>query len=325
MPVWTVSLTCFTVIVLVKRNTLSARHITPSIFLPLISVMTLGTTGGIVCRYGVGMSARIAVPLFVMGYMAIGYAFGLSLVYYAFLAHKLMAVGVPEKSMIPTLVITVGSLGQLATTVQMLSTAASTGNSFAGYGEGLWLQGGAASSVAAVAVLVVLMAAGGAVLWIGVAWYVVLERLVRRDLPFGLTWWSWSFRWVSSYLLVSHDRFSPGVILLLMLCGAPCRVRFSFLLSFASWFPSCDTFTNHLTSGVFTTALLNLSIALNSPAFRGFVAALLVFLLIIYFANWAGTLWRTYQGIAPQRGEEDQQAREKNERYVFRSGNASDV
>jgi hypothetical protein len=76
----------------------------------------------------------------------------------------------------------------------MLSTAASTGNSFAGYGEGLWLQGGAASSVAAVAVLVVLMAAGGAVggavLWIGVAWYVVLERLVRRDLPFGLTWWS---------------------------------------------------------------------------------------------------------------------------------------
>jgi hypothetical protein len=48
-------------------------------------------------------------------------------------------------------------------------------------------------------------------------------------------------------------------------------------------------------------------------------------LLIIYFANWAGTLWRTYQGIAPQRGEEDQQAREKNERYVVRSGNASDV
>jgi hypothetical protein len=79
--------------------------------------------------------------------------------------------------------------------------------------------------------------------------------------------------------------------------------------------------------GVFTTALLNLSVALNSAAFRGLTAALLILMFIVYFGNWAGTLWRISQGVAlgipQQREEEDQQAKEKKERmdrYVVRSG-----
>lgn len=82
--------------------------------------------------------------------------------------------------------------------------------------------------------------------------------------------------------------------------------------------------------GVFTTALLNLSIALNSPAFRGLTAALLVFLFIVYFVNWGGTLYRLYTGqalgVPQQRSEEDEQAREKKEtmdRYVVRNGSGS--
>jgi hypothetical protein len=82
--------------------------------------------------------------------------------------------------------------------------------------------------------------------------------------------------------------------------------------------------------GVFTTALLNISIALNSTAFRGLTAALLIFLLIIYFVSWGFMLWRIYQGVAlgipQQREEEDQQAREKKEtmdRYVVGNGNVN--
>jgi hypothetical protein len=78
---------------------------------------------------------------------------------------------------------------------------------------------------------------------------------------------------------------------------------------------------------VFTTALLNLSIALDSPVFRGLTAALLVFLFIVYFVNWGGTLWRIWQGVAlgipQQREDEDQQAKDKKERmdrYVVRNG-----
>jgi hypothetical protein len=76
--------------------------------------------------------------------------------------------------------------------------------------------------------------------------------------------------------------------------------------------------------------LLNLSVSLNSDAFRGLTAALLIFLFIVYFGNWGGTIWRISQGVAlgipQQREEEDQQAKEKKEkmdRYVVRNGNAN--
>jgi hypothetical protein len=75
---------------------------------------------------------------------------------------------------------------------------------------------------------------------------------------------------------------------------------------------------------------LDLSISLNSDAFRGLTAALLIFLFIVYFVNWGGTIWRISQGVAlgipQQRGEEDEQAREKKEkmdRYVVRNGNGN--
>lgn len=66
------------------------------------------------------------------------------------------------------------------------------------------------------------------------------------------------------------------------------------------------------------TSLLNLSIAMNSPAFRGLVSALLVFLLIIYFFNLGFSVYRIYTGVAlgvpQQREEEKQQEQEEREK-----------
>jgi tellurite resistance protein TehA-like permease len=292
--VWTVGLTSFTFIVLAKRNIAEDRTLSPAIFLPLISVMTLGTTGGILVNYSQGMTPGMAIPLIVVAYMAIGYALFLSLMYYAFIAHKLIAVGLPAPAKIPALMITVGPMGQFATAVQVLSTAANTRGLFGAYNEGVWLKSNAASSVSAVAVLLALFTLGFAFMWITISWYIVIERAVKRDLPFGLTWWSLIFPMGKSVLV------SFLMYLLMRLIG------------------------------VFTTALLNLSIALNSAALRGLTAALLIFLFIIYFGNWAGTVWRMWQGVAlgipQQREEEDQQAREKKERmdqYIVRNGSAS--
>ena len=68
-------------------------------------------------------------------------------------------------------------------------------------------------------------------------------------------------------------------------------------------------------SGVYTTALINLSIALNSDAFRGLSAALLVLLIVLYFMNWAFTIWRLVTGVAlgipQQREEEEEEAKQK--------------
>ncbi|KAF2856146.1 hypothetical protein T440DRAFT_99275 [Plenodomus tracheiphilus IPT5] len=270
--VFTVGLCSSNVIILIKRNMTTDREMTPAIFLPLISVMTLGTTGGIICNYGVGMTPALAVPIIVVAYMAIGYALFLSLMYYTFLAHKLLAVGLPAPGKVPALVITVGPMGQFATAIQVLSTAASKRGLFAGYARGTWLQGSAASSVSAAAVLLALLALGFAFMWITVAWCIVMEHLIKRQLPFSLTWWSLIFP-----------------------------------------------------MGVFTTALLNLSNALNSSVLRGFTSALLIFMFLVYFVNWGGTVYKIYMGealgVPQQRQEEHQQAKDKKRRmdhYVMR-------
>jgi hypothetical protein len=79
---------------------------------------------------------------------------------------------------------------------------------------------------------------------------------------------------------------------------------------------------------VLTTALINLSIALNSPGFRGLSAALLVFLVILWFVNWGFTLWRVFTGVAlgipQQREEEEEQLRKAREEQSRTSGTIGD-
>jgi tellurite resistance protein TehA-like permease len=191
--VWTVVLCSASVIVLTKRSITNDRELSPAIFLPLISVMTLGTTGGIVVNYSVGMSARLAIPIIVVSYLCIGYAFFLALLYYAIYAHRLIAVGPPEMAKLPAMVITIGPLGQFATAIQVVSTAANTRGLFGSYNQGTWLTASAASSVSAASELLALMVVGFAFLWVTVAWYLVLEAAVTRKLPYSLTWWSLIF------------------------------------------------------------------------------------------------------------------------------------
>lgn len=196
---WTVTLCSASVIVLAKRSITDDRSLSPAIFLPLIAVMTLGTTGGIVTRYSVGISARLAVPIIITSYMAIGYAFFLSLLYYAIYAHRLLAVGPPMKGKLPSLVVTVGPLGQFATAIQLLSTAANTNGFFGSYNRGTWLTANAASSVSAASELIALLVIGFGFLWITVAWYLIIEAAVQRKMPYSLSWWSMIFPMGRSY------------------------------------------------------------------------------------------------------------------------------
>jgi tellurite resistance protein TehA-like permease len=139
------------------------------------------------------MTARLAIPIIVVSYLCIGYAFFLSLLYYAIYAHRLIAVGPPMKAKLPALTITVGPLGQFATAIQVVSTAANKRGLFASYNQGTWLTASAASSVSAASELIALMVIGFAFLWVTVAWYLILEAAVMRKLPYSLTWWSLIF------------------------------------------------------------------------------------------------------------------------------------
>jgi tellurite resistance protein TehA-like permease len=144
-------------------------------------------------NYSVGMSASLAIPIIVVSYLCIGYAFFLALLYYAIYAHRLIAVGPPEMAKLPAMVITIGPLGQFATAIQVVSTAANTRGLFGSYNQGTWLTASAASSVSAASELLALMVVGFAFLWVTVAWYLVLEAAVTRKLPYSLTWWSLIF------------------------------------------------------------------------------------------------------------------------------------
>ncbi|KAG9186953.1 hypothetical protein G6011_10061 [Alternaria panax] len=191
--VWTVTLCSFQVIVLAKRNIIVDYELSSAILLPLISVMTLGTTGGLIANYSVRLSASMAVPVIVTGYMCTGYAFFLALLYYAFIAHKLIAADLPPPMQIPSLVITVGPVGQFATAIQVLTSAASTRGMFGSHNQGTLLQSNAANSASAAVPLIALLALGFGFMWIIVPWYIVVEALVKRQLPSILTWWSFVF------------------------------------------------------------------------------------------------------------------------------------
>lgn len=204
--VWTVVLCSASVIVLAKRSITDDRSLSPAIFLPLIAVMTLGTTGGIVTRYSVGMSARLAIPIIITSYMAIGYAFFLSLLYYAIYTHRLLAVGPPMKAKLPSLCVTIGPLGQFATAIQLLSTAANTRGLFGSYNRGTWLTASSASSVSAASELIALLVIGFGFLWITVAWYMIIEAAIQRKMPYSLTWWSMIFPMGKVYFPRSSTR-----------------------------------------------------------------------------------------------------------------------
>ncbi|KAH0332667.1 C4-dicarboxylate transporter/malic acid transport protein, partial [Aureobasidium melanogenum] len=191
--VWTILLCSAAILVLAKRKVTDDRSLSPAIFLPTISVMTSGTTGGLLVNYSYKISARLALPVIIVSYMCIGYALFLSILLYAIYLHRLIAVGPPQPTKIPSLVITVGPLGQFATAIQLLGTAAYTRADFADYDRGAFLKASAASAVASSGVLVALLILGFALFWIATAWYILIEALLMRKLSFSLTWWSMIF------------------------------------------------------------------------------------------------------------------------------------
>jgi tellurite resistance protein TehA-like permease len=79
--VWTVLLCSWTVIMLTERGVYKEQGLSPAIFLPLISVMTEGTTGGVIVNYSAGITASMAVPMIIVSLLCIGYALFLSILY----------------------------------------------------------------------------------------------------------------------------------------------------------------------------------------------------------------------------------------------------
>ncbi|EME47133.1 hypothetical protein DOTSEDRAFT_31619 [Dothistroma septosporum NZE10] len=211
------------------------RVMTPVLFMAPVGLATAGAEAGFIPWHSYQMSARLAVPMIIVGYFALG----------------LFASGWTVAAKRPGLVILIGPCGQLSTALMTLGQAASTYMNFAKYKPSsyqpptygtFWTQE-TAQGIQGAGLLFALLFMGFAYLWAALAVIGVMDAVIKKQTTYTLTWWSVVF---------------PTVTL--------------------------------------TTAWLNLSNAMDSPAFRALVCALTVLLFIAYFANLGFTLLGLFKG-----------------------------
>lgn len=99
---------CATVIgVLAYSRRRVGRVMLPALFMPIVGVATAAVEAGSISQSAYGMSARLAVPMLVVGWFLVGLAMWMALMLYTIFLHRLMTRGWPEKPGVPALAILV--------------------------------------------------------------------------------------------------------------------------------------------------------------------------------------------------------------------------
>lgn len=99
-------------------------------------------------------------------------------------------------------------MGQSATALQVLGTAASTKGLFAGYNRGTFLQAQPANTVFTSSVMLAMLLIGFGLFWICLSYFAIAEALVQRKLHLGLIWWSTIFpmgTMATALISLSHE------------------------------------------------------------------------------------------------------------------------
>ncbi|KAK5069925.1 hypothetical protein LTR64_007893 [Lithohypha guttulata] len=242
---WSILTLLFVFIIVIRRQKGEAEggQLPPMILLPIVSIATTATTGGLIACYSAGISARMAVPVIIVSFLYVGIGMFMATFLYTLLLHKLLTTGFPAPMQIASMFLFVGPMGQSAAALQLLASAASTYGRFGGYSQGIFLQASAATPLNAACVLLALLLTGMATVWAFLALFAMLEKAFNKNL-------SWSPTWNSII------------------------------------FPL----------GTLTTSTLQLSIEMDSPAWRTITTALVIILVIMFFINLGFTTWNIIQG-----------------------------
>ncbi|PZF59323.1 C4-dicarboxylate ABC transporter [Curtobacterium sp. MCBD17_034] len=147
--------------------------------MPIVPPMVSASTGALLLPHAPDGQARITL---LWGcYVCFGMSLVASLAVIGLIWGRLSEHGVGPASMVPTLWIVLGPVGQSITAVNLLAGNAPT----------------AVGARMAHALLVLALVYGFAMLGFALLWttlaVLVTARAVRRGLPFGLTWWSFTF------------------------------------------------------------------------------------------------------------------------------------
>jgi tellurite resistance protein TehA-like permease len=180
-------------IVLFRKPMVEDRSAPTALFIPAVGTATVATSGGLITMYAYNLSARLSVPVIIVSYLVVGQGIFLALLVYAFFTHRLMVTGWPQAPKIPSLALLVGPMGQSATALQLLGTAANTGQKFSGYHKGTFLQSNPAMALDAASILISMLLFGFGVFWICIFVWALLEFAWKRQHTFTMTWWSTIF------------------------------------------------------------------------------------------------------------------------------------
>jgi tellurite resistance protein TehA-like permease len=84
------------------------RNMTPVLVMAPVGLATAAVEAGNIAVNGADMSARLAVPMIVVGYFVLGIALFVGIILYTLFFHRLLAAGLPPPAQRPALFILVG-------------------------------------------------------------------------------------------------------------------------------------------------------------------------------------------------------------------------
>ncbi|RDW75958.1 hypothetical protein BP5796_06779 [Coleophoma crateriformis] len=178
---------------LFRKNLLSLHNATPALMLPAVGVATAASTGGVMINYSSGITATLQVPVIIVGYLLLGQGLFLSLVLYTIFLLRLFTEGFVAAEKMPSLILLLGPVGQGATALLVLSSAADTAGAFAHYHEGTFLQANAASALAVASTMLSLLLFGFGVFLLCISLLAIAETMWKRELKWTMTMWSTIF------------------------------------------------------------------------------------------------------------------------------------
>ncbi len=185
---WIVTTLCTVFFTLITIHDVTEQDLPSAIFVPAVGVATLATVGGLVTSFSASISARLAVPVIIFSFCAVGIGLFMAVFLYTSLLHRLLLKGWPARSETATLFMFVGPVGQSAAALLLLGSAADTYNQFEGYDKGAFLTEMAAAPLDVTCVLFSLLLLGVGTLWLIMAFFAMFYRAYWKELSWGPEW-----------------------------------------------------------------------------------------------------------------------------------------
>lgn len=191
------------------------RSMTPVLFMAPVGLATAGVEAGNIANNAAEMSARLAVPMIVVGYFVVGIALFMGIILYTLFFHRLLAAGLNAPAQRAGLFILIGAAGQLSSAFQILGTAAMT--YFPQYkpqatSATFWeQQTGAGLDYSGL--LVGLLLLGFDYFTLCLAIVGVADVFIKKQFAYTLTWWSVVFptvTLVTAWLQLGKSMDSPA-------------------------------------------------------------------------------------------------------------------